>query len=59
MSEAKFPVVSKATDSPTVLGKLKRYKSMQPKPIDEAEITRSVGRWGVWVGGVCGRVGEV
>ena len=46
MSEAKYPVVSKATDSPTVLGKLKRYKSMQPKPIDEGEISRSVGGWG-------------
>ena len=45
ISEAKYPVIpgDKNTTSSVVLGKLKRLKSMQPKPIDEDEISRSVG----------------
>ena len=43
MSEAKYPVLCKdGSDSPVVLGKIKRIKSMQPKEL-EVEITRSLG----------------
>ena len=43
MSEAKYPVISEGAESPVVLGRIKRMKSMQPKPFDE-EIARSVGK---------------
>ena len=44
VSEAKYPVLCKdGTDSPVVLGKIKRIKSMQPKPLEE-EITKSLGK---------------
>ena len=43
VSEAKYPVLNKdGSDSPVVLGRIKRIKSMQPKPLVE-EITRSLG----------------
>ncbi|XP_064382263.1 microcephalin-like isoform X2 [Halichondria panicea] len=44
VSEAKYPVLCKdGSDSPMVLGRIKRMKSMQPKPLVE-EITRSLER---------------
>ncbi len=42
MSEAKYPVLC-GSDSPVVLGKIKRIKSMQPKPLED-EITKSLGK---------------
>ena len=46
ISEAKYPVVSgEKKECALVLGKLKRLKSMQPKPIDEEQITKSVGQF--------------
>ena len=41
VSEAKYPVLC-GGDSPVVLGKIKRIKSMQPKPLED-EITKSLG----------------
>ena len=41
VSEAKYPVLC-GSDSPVVLGKIKRIKSMQPKPLED-EITKSLG----------------
>ena len=44
VSEAKYPaIVNELTGSPVVLGKLKRIKSMQPKPLEE-EVARSLGK---------------
>jgi hypothetical protein len=42
VSEAKYPVLC-GSDSPVVLGKIKRIKSMQPKPLED-EITKSLGK---------------
>ena len=46
ISEAKYPVITRDTSDPTstpvVLGKIKRIKSMQPKPLEE-EISKSLG----------------
>ena len=49
ISEAKYPVITCDSNggalrrgTPVVLGKIKRIKSMQPKPLDE-EIARSLG----------------
>ena len=48
VSEAKYPVLNKdGSDSPVVLGRIKRIKSMQPKPLVE-EITRSLGEHGTF-----------
>ena len=51
ISEAKYPVIpGDKNTSAVVLGKLKRLKSMQPKPIDEDEISRSIGElWKSWL----------
>ncbi|KAL5457097.1 hypothetical protein EMCRGX_G034336 [Ephydatia muelleri] len=44
VSEAKYPaIVNDLTGSPVVLGKLKRIKSMQPKPLEE-EVAKSLER---------------
>ena len=43
VSEAKYPVILEGTESPVVLGRVKRMRSMQPKPFEEDEIARSVG----------------
>ncbi|XP_003391259.1 PREDICTED: microcephalin-like, partial [Amphimedon queenslandica] len=43
VSEAKYPVISEGVESPVILGRIKRMKSMQPKPFEE-EIARSVER---------------
>ena len=43
VSEAKYPVISEGMESPVVLGRIKRMRSMQPKPFEE-EIARSVGK---------------
>ena len=51
ISEAKYPVITRdstggtcteAGGTPVVLGKIKRIKSMQPKPLEE-EIAKSLG----------------
>ena len=43
VSEVKYPMLCwEGSDSPLVLGKLKRIKSLQPKPLEE-EIARSLG----------------
>ena len=46
ISEAKYPVITRdttdASTTPVVLGKIKRIKSMQPKPLEE-EIAKSLG----------------
>ena len=48
ISEAKYPVITRdtadASSTPVVLGKIKRIKSMQPKPLEE-EIAKSLGNW--------------
>ena len=48
VSEAKYPVLSRegAGGSPVVLGRIKRFKSLQPKPL-EVEIARSLGEHAV------------
>jgi microcephalin len=47
ISEAKYPVITRdtadASSTPVVLGKIKRIKSMQPKPLEE-EIAKSLER---------------
>ena len=48
ISEAKYPVTSVENErmgprTPIVLGRIKRVKSMQPKPFEE-EVARSVGK---------------
>ncbi|XP_065898907.1 microcephalin-like isoform X2 [Dysidea avara] len=40
--EGKYPAIFDENSDPVVLGKIKRIKSMQPKSLDEEEITRSV-----------------
>ena len=53
ISEAKYPVITRDSSetagptgggTPVVLGKIKRVKSMQPKPLEE-EIAKSLGEW--------------
>ena len=46
VSEAKYPVTSKDINggTPVVLGKIKRVKSMQPKPFEE-QVARSLGKY--------------
>ena len=39
--EGKYPAIFDENSDPVVLGKIKRIKSMQPKSLDEEEITRS------------------
>ena len=50
VSEAKYPVISNEGGTPVVLGKIKRVKSMQPKPLEE-EVAKSVGACEVHVWG--------
>jgi len=39
--EGKYPAIFDENSDPVVLGKIKRIKSMQPKSLDEDEITKS------------------
>lgn len=39
--EGKYPAIFDDNSNPIILGKIKRIKSMQPKSLDEEEITRS------------------
>ena len=43
VSEPKYPVLCReGSGTPIVLGKIKRIKSLQPKPLEE-EVARSLG----------------
>ena len=57
VSEPKYPVLCReGSGTPVVLGKIKRIKSLQPKPLEE-EVARSLGVWVcVWGGGGGGGV---
>ena len=51
VSEPKYPMLCReGSGTPVVLGKIKRIKSLQPKPLEE-EVARSLGVWVcVWGG---------